>query len=216
LNWKIKYRGFAVVIEKRKEESLLSKDRDELMPNYTPVNNNVVFQAYLDKSCNDSSQASGIKFAFVQDSTEIPGDGAPVLVTLQPIQTNVGDRVKLDAMVQLNVTTNGDGVLALLDQIIAIRRATLLLGQDTPTQTTVLTVKIRDDALNNPPGGNSYTRLVAFTWVDTPPAGISTYALDTGASTAIRILNRSYSNRSLSATIFPIGNVLADLYHHML
>jgi F0F1-type ATP synthase assembly protein I len=37
--------------------------------------------------------------------------------------------VKLGAMVQLNVTTNGDGQFALLDQSIAIRRETLLMGQ---------------------------------------------------------------------------------------
>jgi hypothetical protein len=191
-----------MLIDETKEESVMSKDRDELLPNYISVNNNVVIQACSEKCCNNHSQASGIRFAFVQDSTEIDGAEAPVIITMQPIQTNVGDRVKLDAMLQLNVTTNGDGELASLDQDIAIRRATLLLGQDTPAQTTVLTTKIKDDALNNPPGGNSYSRIVAFTWVDIPPAGISTYAFDTGGSAAIRILNRNYTNRSLSATIF--------------
>jgi hypothetical protein len=187
----------------------MSKDRDELMPNYTPVNNNVVIQACPNKCCNDSSQALGIRFAFAQDSTEIDGEGAPVIITMQPIQTNVGDRVKLDAMFQLNVTTNGDGEFALLDQSIAIRRETLLLGQDTPVQTTVLMAKVKDDELNNPPGGNNYTRLAAFTWVDTPPAGISTYVLDAFGSVASRISSRNYTNRSLNATIFPIGNALS-------
>ena len=71
----------------------MSKDYDELMPNYTPINNNVVVQSCPNKCCDTGSQAPGIRFAFAQDSSErevVLG----TLITLQPIQTSVGDRVK--------------------------------------------------------------------------------------------------------------------------
>lgn len=187
----------------------MSKDFDELMPNYTPVNHNVVVQSCPNKCCDTGSQSPGIRFAFALDSGErevVLG----TLITLQPIQTSVGDRVKLDAMVQINTGTNGNGDLALSGVDIAIRRRTLLLGQDSPTVTNLVVIRIEDDELNNTEGagGNDYTRIASLTWVDTPPAGINTYSLETVAIGTDNIESRTYSNRSLNATIFPIGNAL--------
>jgi hypothetical protein len=187
----------------------MSKDFDELMPNYTPVNHNVVVQSCPNKCCDTGSQSPGIRFAFALDSGErevVLG----TLITLQPIQTSVGDRVKLDAMVQINTGTNGNGNLALSGVDIAIRRRTLLLGQDSPTVTNLVVIRIEDDELNNTEGagGNDYTRIASLTWVDTPPAGINTYFLDTVEIGTNHIESRTYSNRSLNAIIFPIGNAL--------
>lgn len=187
----------------------MSKDYDELMPNYTPINNNVVVQSCPNKCCDTGSQAPGIRFAFAQDSSErevVLG----TLITLQPIQTSVGDRVKLDAMVQINTGTNANGNLALSGVVIALRRRTLLLGQDSPTLTNLVEIRIEDDELNNTEGagGNDYTRIASLSWVDTPPAGINTYFLDTIEIGTANIESRTYSNRSLNATIFPIGNAL--------
>jgi hypothetical protein len=188
----------------------MSKDYDELMPNYTPINNNVVVQSCPNKCCDTVNQIPGIRFAFAQDREEMEIGTGPSIITLQPIQTNVGDRVKLDAMVQINVETDGTGDLALSSVSIALARRTLLPGQDTPAFTDIVTITIRDDELNNPvaAGGNDYTRIASLTWVDTPPAGINTYSLETVAIGTDNIESRTYSNRSLNATIFPIGNAL--------
>ena len=188
----------------------MSKDYDELMPNYTPVNNNIVVQSCPYKCCDTGSQAPGIRFAFAQSSNEMQLDTGDTIIALQPIQTNVGDRVKLDAMVQINVETDGTGDLALFSVDFALSRSTLLLGQDEPEVTSLVVIEIRDDELNNPvaAGGNDYTRIASLTWVDTPPAGINTYSLETVAIGTDNIESRTYSNRSLNATIFPIGNAL--------
>ncbi|MGI6703402.1 MAG: hypothetical protein ACOX42_05130 [Clostridia bacterium] len=187
----------------------MSKDWDELMPNYAPVNNNVVVQTCPNKCCDTGNQAPGIRLAFALDSEErevVLG----TLITLQPIQTKVGDRIKLDAMVQINTETDGTGGLALSSVSIALRRRTLLPGQDTTTSTELIIIRIRDDELNNPEGtgGNDYTRIASLTWVDIPPAGINTYSLETVGIVTDNIESRTYSNRSLNATIFPIGYAL--------
>ena len=121
-----------------------------------------------------------------------------------------GDRIKLDAMVQINTETDGTGGLALSSVSIALRRRTLLPGQDTTTSTELIIIRIRDDELNNPEGtgGNDYTRIASLTWVDIPPAGINTYSLETVGIVTDNIESRTYSNRSLNATIFPIGYAL--------
>jgi hypothetical protein len=76
--------------------------------------------------------------------------------------------------------------------------------------TNLVVIRIEDDELNNTEGagGNDYTRIASLTWVDTPPAGINTYSLDTVEIGTRNIESRTYSNRSLNATIFPIGNAL--------
>jgi hypothetical protein len=83
------------------------------------------------------------------------------------------------------------------------------LGQDTPTTEIVIEVLIDDVGINNPPLGVRYTRLATLTWVDTPPAGISTYTFSVSEVGGANIEEVTFSDRALNATIFPIGSSLS-------
>ena len=186
------------------------KDKNKVK-NASNNNNNVVLPPIIISNGNSGDAATqGIRFVFAQNPTAIGTSGdLPTLITTVPFQTNVGDRVKLDAMFQINVSTNGSGILALRSTTVEIQRSTTLLGQDTPMNESIVAVTVQDDELNNPPSINSYTRLVTLTWVDTPPAGITSYSLRAVALSNGEIANVTFSNRALNAIIFPVGSSLS-------
>lgn len=178
-------------------------------PNNAPNNNNVIVPPVFinGNGIDTTTQNQGIRFIFAQDAGEIEGD-FPTLAATIPFQTNVGDRVKLDAMVLIEVFTDGDDGFATRLTDLRITRSTQLLGQDTPVTETVVQVTINDEGINNPELGISYTRLASITWVDTPPAGITTYTFSVAVSINSNIERVIYSNRALNAIIFPIGSSL--------
>lgn len=189
------------------------KDNKKSKPNKAPSNaqnNNVVVPPVIVCKENGGDAATqGIRFVFSQTAAETDlSQIEPILAETIPFKTNVGDRVKLDAMVQVNVITREDGPFATRSTDFSIDRATQLLGQNTPTVETIVRVRVHDGNVNNTPSGNSYTRLVSITWVDTPPAGISTYTFRVSGSGQENIESVTFSNRALNAIIFPIGSSL--------
>lgn len=180
-------------------------------PNNAPNNNNVIVPPVFinGNGIDTTTQNQGIRFIFAQDDREFDDEGDfPTLAATIPFQTNIGDRVKLDAMVQIEVFTDGDDDLAARSTVLRITRSTQLLGQDTPVTETVVQVTINDEGINNPELGISYSRLASITWVDTPPAGITTYTFRVAGSGNANIQTVRYSNRALNAIIFPIGSSL--------
>lgn len=127
---------------------------------------------------------------------------APILATLEPIQTVPGDVVKLDAMVLINILTSGNGQPASHSSILTIQRDTLIPGSITPTSTIIVSAQILDTNLNNPAATTPLTRLTNLNWVDTPPLGISTYIFRVTSSASFNITGVVYTNRFLSAVVF--------------
>ncbi len=178
-------------------------------PNRDPNNKNEVTVPIVVNECNANNQNQGIRFAFDQNINSVGSvaDSLKILATLPPIQTKVGDRVKLDAMVQINVEAKSTAPSASFSAGFSIERSTLLLGQTTPITTPIIRVDVTD-VLSIPQGGDFYTRLASLTWVDTPPAGISTYIFRVTAIGFNNIESLKYSNRALNAVIFPISSSL--------
>lgn len=128
--------------------------------------------------------------------------------TLEPIQMSVGDTVKLNATVLINIYTIGIKGSASYNSIFVLgRRSSIPPGVPPMTSKTLISTKISDTNLNspttNPSTLNPFTRLVNLSWIDTPQDNlISEYTFRATNITTFNVFRIDYTNISLNALVF--------------
>ncbi len=131
--------------------------------------------------------------------------------TLEPIQMSIGDRVKLNATVLINIFTigtMGNDKSASYNSIFVIERlSSIPPGVPPMTSKTLISTKISDTNLNspatNPSTLNPFTRLVNLSWIDTPPDNlISQYTFRVTNTTTFNVFRTDYTSIRLNALVF--------------
>lgn len=158
-------------------------------------NNIVVPPIIINGTPSSSSTTSNIQFAFAETQSDIinfPENTETPILSI-PAFSTTGQIVKLEAMTNVFIQEPTDSSEFTLEIIFSLFRDGNRL---------VFT----EDVIRNIRGPRQLT--LNLTWVDVPPPGIHTYEIRLRIRSTPNGSLRQVLARSLTATLFPPGNVL--------